>query len=72
MELEENGSIPFLDILISKRNDGTLSHQVHRKKTHTDRYLHAKSHHHLAQKIGVINTLVTQAMRLSDEEHIEQ
>ena len=26
MELEENGIIPFLDILISKRNDGTLSH----------------------------------------------
>ena len=37
-----------------------------------DFYLHAKSHHHPAQKIGVINTLVTRAMRLSDEEHIEQ
>ena len=72
MELEENGRIPFLDILISKRNDSTLSHEVHRKKTHTDRYVHAKSHHHPVQKIGVINTLVTRAMRLSDEEHIEQ
>ena len=37
-----------------------------------DRYLHGKSHHHPAQNIGVINTLVTQAMRLLDEEHIEQ
>ena len=37
-----------------------------------DRYLHGKSHHHPAQNIGVINTLVTQAMRLSDEENIEQ
>jgi hypothetical protein len=72
MELEENNNIPFLDILISKKNNGVLSHQVYRKKTHTDQYLHANSHHHPAQKFGVINTLVTQAIRIFDVEHTEQ
>jgi hypothetical protein len=59
MELEENISIPFLDILISKKDNGLLSHQVYRKINHTDHYLHANSHHHPTQKLGVINTLVT-------------
>jgi hypothetical protein len=72
MEIEDNNNIPFLDILISKKNDGSLSHQVYRKKTHTDRYLHVESHHHPAQKLGVINTLVTCAIRVSDNDHVEQ
>jgi len=63
MELEENKSIPFLDILISKKEDGSLSHQVYQKLTHSDRYLHANSHHHPTQKCGIINTLVTRALR---------
>ncbi|XP_070518870.1 uncharacterized protein [Cardiocondyla obscurior] len=46
MELEHNGQIPFLDVLISRNSDGTLSHQVYRKPTHTDRNFHATSHHH--------------------------
>ena len=72
MEVEEDNHIPFLDVLITKRNDGTLGHQVYRKKTHTDRYLHVDSHHLPSQKIGVINTLVTRAIRISDEDHLEQ
>jgi len=49
MDIEENGKLLFLDVLISKKAD-TLGHQVYRKPTHTDRYLHAESHHHPAQK----------------------
>ena len=46
MELEENGSIPFLDVLITRKEDGTLGHRVFRKKTNTESYLHADSNHH--------------------------
>jgi hypothetical protein len=63
MELEENGSIPFLDVLINKKEDGNLGHVVYRKKTHTENYLHASSHHHPTQKLGVLNTLATRAIR---------
>lgn len=42
-----------------------------RKKTHTEQYLHATSHHFPVQKIVVLNTLATRALRVSDENHME-
>lgn len=70
--MEENGSIPFLDVRITKRPDATLSHQVYRKPTHTEQYLHVDSHHHLAQKLGVIKTLATRDLKISDKGHLDQ
>jgi hypothetical protein len=58
--------------LPQKNKTGSLGHHVYRKETHTDRYLHVESHHHPAQKIGVIKTLATQAMRVSDGDHLDQ
>ena len=72
MELEENRSIPFLDVLLTRKEDGTLGHEVFCKKTHTDSYLHADSHHHLSQKIGVLNTLEVRASRIADLEYIKK
>ena len=63
---------PFLDVPITKKEDGSLAHQVYRKKTHTDKYIHADSHHHPAQKIGVLNTLATRSKRISDATHLDQ
>ena len=40
--------------------------------THTESYLHADSHHHPAQKFGVLNTLAIRALRISDSEHINK
>ena len=65
MEIQENNCLPFLGVLITKREDGSLSHQVYRKKTHTDRYVHASSHHHPSQKMGILHTLATRAVRIS-------
>ena len=72
MELETNMSLPFLDVLISRKEDGSLAHQVFRKKTHTEKYLHANSHHFPPQKLGIITTLATRAHRISDGDHIDQ
>jgi hypothetical protein len=69
LELEENDSIPFLDVLINKKHDGILGHTVYRKKTHTENYLHTNSHHHPNQKLGVLKTLAMRAIRISDKEH---
>ena len=71
MEMEENNSLPFIDTLIIRKQDGGVSHKVHRKKTHTEQYLHALSHHCPQQKAGVMKTLITRAMRISDKEHLE-
>lgn len=56
MEEEVDKKLPFLDVFLTRNPDGSLSHQVYRKKTHTDKYIQANSHHHPAPKIGVINT----------------
>lgn len=72
MEVEENGSIPFLDVHVTRKPDGSLGHAVYRKKTHTDRYLNANSHHHPMQKATVLKTLTTRAVRISDAEHLQQ
>jgi len=58
MDIEENKKLPFLDVLVTKKADNTLGHQVYRKPTHTDRYLHAESYHHPAQKQSAINSLI--------------
>ena len=38
-ECREDGSMPFLDILLTPREDGSLSTTVYRKPRHTDLYL---------------------------------
>ena len=72
MEMEENNCIPFLDILLIRNNDGSIGHKVFRKKAHTNNYLHADSHHHPAQKIGVLQTLFTRACIISDDNHTNE
>lgn len=67
--METYNKLPFLDILLSKK-EGKLGFQVFRKKTCMQRYLHANSHHHPKQKIGIIKTLTTRAARISDCDHL--
>ena len=63
MEVEENSSLPFLDVLVTKNGSG-LKTSVYRKKTHTDRYIHYTSNHHPAVKEGTIRCLATRATRI--------
>ena len=72
MEQEFNGFLPFLDILISNNIDSSLSHQVFQKKTHTEQYLHASSHHFPTQKLGILNTVATRALRMSDDKSFDK
>lgn len=52
MEVQGNINILFLDILIIRNEDGSLGNKVFIKKTHSNNYLHADSHHHATQKWG--------------------
>ena len=56
-ESKTDGSIPFLDCLVTPQADGSILTAVYRKPTHSDMYLHWESYHHLAAKYSVINTL---------------
>ena len=56
-ELEKDGSIPMLDTLTTRLDDGSVKFQVYSKPTHTDAYLQFDSHQPLEHKMGVIRTL---------------
>ena len=55
--------------MVTKRQDETIGHKVFRKKTNIERDLHADSYHNPSQNIGVLNSLITSGMIISDEEY---
>ena len=57
VEVESEGKLPCLDVLLQWDPDGSISTTVFRKATHTDRYLDFMSHHPLAHKLAVVKTL---------------
>ena len=79
-DAKPDGSLPFLDTLIHKQPDNSLSTSVYRKPTHTDLYLQWNSHHHLSAKYCVINTLRHRAKTVcsnhylleEEEEHLNR
>ena len=65
VELENEGTLPFLDILLERRKDGSLDIQVYRKPTHTDRSLHFRSHHPSHMKRGLVWCLFDRAQKVT-------
>ena len=56
-EEEHDNQLAFLDVLITKTDDGNLNTEVYRKKTHTDQILNYNSNHPTQHKISCIKTL---------------
>jgi hypothetical protein len=71
MKLKQNETLPFLDVPVKKKMDGTLGRTAHRKITHRDLYVHVNSEHHLAQKRTVLSTLIHCAHTLCDEDSLQ-
>lgn len=67
MEMEEDNKPPLVDAMVKRKPDRLLGHVVCRKHTHTDLYLHARSHSHPSQKCAVLSTLVQQAKVICDD-----
>ncbi|GJQ74477.1 hypothetical protein Trydic_g21346 [Trypoxylus dichotomus] len=72
MEVEKDGVIPFLDVLETPRPNGRLGDSVYGKYTHTDRYLLADFHHHPAQKLSVVNSLVRHAISSAEPDKLSK
>ena len=64
--------MPFLDILITPGEDGSLSSSVFRKPTHANLYLQWDSHHTLTSKYSVIGTLQQRAQTICSNPHLLQ
>ncbi len=71
-EEENDGSIPFLDTLLKRNEDGSVKVTVYRKKTHTNQYLSFDSHHPLHQKLGVVRTLLNRCGEIVTEVEDQQ
>ena len=57
IEVERDGSLPFLDTLLQRKEDGSLGVTVYRKHTHTDHYLDFQSYHPHHVKRGLVRCL---------------
>jgi len=66
-EVETEGQLPFLDLLLKRTNSGGLKLSVYRKPTHTDQYLNFMSHYPIDHKIGVVRTLLERSQKLVSE-----
>ncbi|KAJ8959397.1 hypothetical protein NQ318_022085 [Aromia moschata] len=68
METERDEALPFQGVLMKRTNNDKLAHGVYRKKTHTDSYLKAASHHHPQMKRSIIQTLIHRVEIICDDE----
>ena len=68
MHQEKDGNIPFLDVEVSRQQDGSLAQKIYRKQTNTDQYLHCLSFHHPT----IIHTLVHRAYRICEGNYLRE
>ena len=53
-EPTQQGTLPFLNTLVSIESNNTFSTSVYRKPTHTDQHLHWDSNHYITAKQSVL------------------
>ena len=71
IEHEQNGRIPFLDVHIERRPDGTISRSVYRKHTWSGQYLHFSSFVPIKRKQNLVRTLHERARKICSEDRLE-
>lgn len=69
-EKEKEGQLPFLDVCVQRKGNTITS--VHRKATHTYRYINFSSHHHPRIRTGVVHCLKQRADKVCDKSTINQ
>ena len=70
-ELEVNKEIPFLDLLVHRKEAGSLKFSIFRKPTFTGSYLKFDSYHSMSQKRAVVKSLIDRARNLCDEDTLD-
>ena len=72
VEMEEDGRLPVLDIVIHRLPDGRLNTTVFRKPTHTERYLPFSSHHPSSMKVAVVKSLTQRLEYITEGDSLEK
>ena len=68
MEMENCGSLPFMDVMSTCQPQGELTKEVYQKQTHTNRYVPFSSHHPISVKSGVVACLPNRAIKVSSSQ----
>ncbi|KAI4476882.1 hypothetical protein M0804_013209 [Polistes exclamans] len=68
IEVENNKTLPFLDLKIIRKEDGSILTDWYVKPTSSGRCLNFKSNHPISQKIGVVKGLLFRALTISSNE----
>lgn len=71
-EIENNGSLPFLDMLLVRQNDGHIKIDWYQKPTASNRTLNFHSQHPQKQKLAVAYGLFHRVLSLVDNEFINK
>ena len=70
-ETETDNRIPFLDVMIERKNDH-LETSVYRKKTNTNIYMNWNSHSPRSWKIGTLRNLTRRAIMIASENNLQK
>nr|VZI51208.1 unnamed protein product [Spirometra erinaceieuropaei] len=72
LEMETAGSLPFLDVLLGRRPDGSVRRSVYRKKTWSGQYTNFASFVPLQQKRNLVRCLAQRARKICSTDSIEE
>lgn len=74
VEKEVDGKLPFLDLMITRKEDDTLKFGIYRKPTSTDRYITSDSNHFGAQKQAAFHSMAHRLYNvpMEDDEFAEE
>ena len=67
-EVEEQQKIPFLDVLLKKRDDGRIDTSVYRKPTNNNIYIHWNAYGPRQWKVGTLSGIVQRAYTVCSTE----
>ena len=61
---EESGSLPFLDVFVTRGENGNLTTNIFRKAAHPDQLLNFNCHHPMLVKRSVVSTLTRRGQQI--------
>lgn len=73
-EIEKDNHLPFLDLLIKRNTDNTISFGIFHKQTSSNQIIHNTSHHPVAHKHAAFHSFFHRlcTFPLSQDEHIKE
>uniref|UniRef100_A0A5S6QH72 Reverse transcriptase domain-containing protein n=1 Tax=Trichuris muris TaxID=70415 RepID=A0A5S6QH72_TRIMR len=71
IEREEEGCLPFLDVLVVKEGN-QLKTKVYRKATNSGKYLNFLSNHPKSVKKGIVTAMVDRATKICSREYLQE